>query len=125
MVKPILVLERLVHLGLVLFWPQRQPKRPPRSPARYSMQLIRLDNNLADLLKSQKSSIGVLTNQTSSGAESLSSLNKEKDRLEERLNKIQAGYIAQYSNLNKLLFQLNLTSQSLTSALDGLKNEYR
>ena len=79
-------------------------------------------DNLADLLKSQMSSIGVLTNQTSSGAESLSSLNKEKDRLEERLNKIQAGYIAQYSNLNKLLFQLNSTSQSLTSALDGLKN---
>jgi flagellar capping protein FliD len=82
-------------------------------------------DNLADLLKSQMSSIGVLTNQTSSGAESLSSLNKEKDRLEERLNKIQAGYIAQYSNLNKLLFQLNSTSQSLSSALDGLKNEYR
>ena len=79
-------------------------------------------DNLADLLTSQMSSIGVLTNQTSSGAESLSSLNKEKDRLEERLNKIQAGYIAQYSNLNKLLFQLNSTSQSLTSALDGLKN---
>jgi flagellar hook-associated protein 2 len=79
-------------------------------------------DNLADLLKSQMSSIGVLTNQTSSGAESLSSLNKEKDRLEERLNKIKAGHIAQYSNLNKLLFQLNLTSQSLTSALDGLKN---
>ena len=79
-------------------------------------------DNLADLLKSQMSSIGVLTNQTSSGAESLSSLNKEKDRLEERLNKIQAGYIAQYSNLNKLLFQLNSTSQSLTSVLDGLKN---
>jgi flagellar hook-associated protein 2 len=79
-------------------------------------------DNLADLLKSQMSSIGVLTNQTSSGAESLSSLNKEKDRLEERLNKIKAGHIAQYSNLNKLLFQLNSTSQSLTSALDGLKN---
>ena len=79
-------------------------------------------NNLADLLKSQMSSIGVLTNQTSSSSESLSSLNKEKDRLEERLNKIKAGHIAQYSNLNKLLFQLNLTSQSLTSALDGLKN---
>jgi flagellar hook-associated protein 2 len=79
-------------------------------------------DNLADLLTSQMSSIGVLTNQTSSGAESLSSLNKEKDRLEERLNRIQAGYIAQYSNLNKLLFQLNSTSQSLTSALDGLKN---
>jgi len=79
-------------------------------------------DNLADLLKSQMSSIGVLTNQASSGAESLTSLNKEKDRLEERLNKIQAGYIAQYSNLNKLLFQLNSTSQSLTSALDGLKN---
>ena len=79
-------------------------------------------DNLADLLKTQMSSIGVLTNQASSGAESLSSLNKEKDRLEERLNKIKAGHIAQYSNLNKLLFQLNSTSQSLTSALDGLKN---
>jgi flagellar capping protein FliD len=47
-------------------------------------------------------------------------LYKEKDQIKARLDKIQAGYIVQYANLNKLLFQLNSTSSSLESALDGL-----
>jgi flagellar hook-associated protein 2 len=79
-------------------------------------------DNLANLLDSQISAISSLAYQTSESTQSISSLNKEKDNIEDRLNKIQAGYIVQYSNLNKLLFQLNSTSTSLEGALDSLKN---
>jgi flagellar hook-associated protein 2 len=79
-------------------------------------------DNLANLLDSQISSISSLAYQTSESTQSIASLNKEKDQIEDRLEKIQAGYIAQYSNLNKLLFQLNSTSTSLEGALDSLKN---
>jgi len=77
-------------------------------------------DNLASLLDSQISSISSLANQTNESTQSIASLNKEKAQIEDRLEKIQAGYIVQYSNLNKLLFQLNSTSTSLESALDGL-----
>jgi flagellar capping protein FliD len=79
-------------------------------------------DNLAKLLDSQISSISSLAYQTSESTQSIASLNKDKDRIEDRLNKIQAGYIVQYANLNKLLFQLNSTSTSLGGALDSLKN---
>jgi flagellar hook-associated protein 2 len=77
-------------------------------------------DNLANLLDSQISAISSLAYQTSESTQSISSLNKEKDLIEDRLEKIQAGYIIQYSNLNKLLFQLNSTSTNLGSALDSL-----
>jgi flagellar hook-associated protein 2 len=77
-------------------------------------------DNLAKLLDSQISSISSLADQTSENNQSVKSLNKEKDQIKARLDKIQAGYIVQYANLNKLLFQLNSTSTSLESALDGL-----
>ena len=79
-------------------------------------------DNLAKLLDSQISSISTLADQTSENNRSVLSLNKEKDQIEARLDKIQAGYIVQYANLNKLLFQLNSTSTSLGSALDSLTN---
>jgi flagellar hook-associated protein 2 len=79
-------------------------------------------DNLANLLDSQISSISSLAYQTSESTQSIGSLNKEKAQIEERLEKIQAGYIAQYSNLNKLLFELNSTSASLEGALDSLTN---
>jgi flagellar capping protein FliD len=77
-------------------------------------------DNLAKLLDSQISAISSLAYQTSENTQSIYSLNKEKDNIEDRLNKIQAGYIVQYSNLNKLLFQLNSTSTNLGSALNSL-----
>jgi flagellar hook-associated protein 2 len=79
-------------------------------------------DNLSSMLAGHLSSIGSLAYQTSESTQSVASLNKEKNLIEDRLEKIQAGYIAQYSNLNKLLFQLNSTSTSLRSALDGLTN---
>jgi hypothetical protein len=78
-------------------------------------------DNLANLLDSQISSISSLAYQASESTQSIATLNKEKDQIEDRLDKIQAGYIIQYANLNKLLFQLNFTSSSLESALDSLR----
>jgi flagellar hook-associated protein 2 len=77
-------------------------------------------DNLAKLLDSQISAISSLAYQTSENTQSIYSLNKEKDLIEDRLKKVQAGYIVQYANLNKLLFQLNSTSTNLGSALDSL-----
>jgi len=42
--------------------------------------------------------------------------------LKTRLNSVEKSYISQYSSLNALLFKLNQTSNSLTSALAGLTN---
>jgi len=80
------------------------------------------ENYLAKFLDSQINSIGTLTDQINSGGSSLNDLNEEKSKLEERQNKIKASYIIQYSSLNKLLFELNSTSLSLSSALKGLTN---
>jgi flagellar capping protein FliD len=77
-------------------------------------------DNLANLLDSQISSISSLAYQANESTQSIASLNKEKDRIEDRLDKVQAGYFVQYSNLNKLLFQLDSTSIGLESALDSL-----
>lgn len=52
----------------------------------------------------------------------INTLNKEQDNLQTRLNKIQDNYIAQYSGLNALLFQLNSTSTNLGNALNALNN---
>lgn len=79
-------------------------------------------DNLAKLLDSQINSIGTLADQISENNQSVMSLNEEKNQIEERLNKVQAGYIVHYANLNKLLFQLNSTSTSLGGALNSLKN---
>jgi flagellar capping protein FliD len=40
--------------------------------------------------------------------------------LQDKLVSVQARYTAQYAALDAMLFQLNSTSDSLKSALDGL-----
>jgi predicted nuclease with TOPRIM domain len=83
-------------------------------------------DNLADLLKSQMSSIGVLTNQTSSGADSLSSLNKEKDRLEERLNKIPAGTLTdEQKKTFETLKASQITNSTLVTNIQTEKDELK
>lgn len=52
----------------------------------------------------------------------LDDLNTKETNLEDRLAKIQNNYITQYSALNTLLYQLSVTSNSLTSALTALTN---
>jgi hypothetical protein len=49
-------------------------------------------------------------------------LAKRQAQLTERLNSIQNSFIAQYSSLNALLYQLSSTSTALSSALTALTN---
>lgn len=52
-------------------------------------------------------------------------LNTRKLALQDKLASIQARYTAQYASLDALLFQLNSTSDSLKSALDGLTSSQK
>lgn len=79
-------------------------------------------DTLATFVKAQSSSLGVLSQQIQNESNQVSSLTKEKENIQIRLNKVQESYIAQYSGLNALLFQLNSTSTSLGNALDSLTN---
>jgi flagellar hook-associated protein 2 len=79
-------------------------------------------DNLMTFVKAQSSSTGALAQEMTIENNSIDSLTKEQENLQTRLNKIQDNYIAQYSGLNALLFQLNSTSTNLGSALDSLKN---
>jgi len=73
-------------------------------------------------VKAQSSSLGTLAQEIKNETNHIKSLTKEKDNIQNRLNKVQGNYITQYSGLNALLFQLNSTSSSLKSALDSLTN---
>ncbi len=79
-------------------------------------------DNLMSFVKAQSSNIGALAQEIKNENASINTLNKEKESIQNRLKKVQENFIAQYSGLNALLFQLNSTSTSLGNALDGLKN---
>ena len=79
-------------------------------------------DNLMSFVKAQSSNIGALAQEIRNENNSVKTLTKEKENIQSRLNKVQENYIAQYSGLNALLFQLNSTSTSLGNALDTLKN---
>jgi flagellar hook-associated protein 2 len=73
-------------------------------------------------IKAQSSSLGTLSQEIKNETNHIKSLTKERENIQNRLNKVQESYIAQYSGLNALLFQLNSTSSSLEGALNGLTN---
>jgi flagellar capping protein FliD len=52
----------------------------------------------------------------------ISDMNKKKLALQLQLDQKQRSYTSQYTALNKLLFELSNTSNSLTNALSGLTN---
>ena len=79
-------------------------------------------DNLMTFIKAQSGSSGALAQEMAMENNSINDLNKEQENLQTRLNKIQDNYIAQYSGLNALLFQLNSTSSNLGSALGALTN---
>jgi flagellar capping protein FliD len=83
---------------------------------------ISQSDNLSSFIQAQSSSIGAISQEISAENSSVQSLQKEQQNLQDRLNKIQDSYIAQYSGLNALLFQLNSTSTNLASALTALTN---
>jgi len=79
-------------------------------------------DNLSNFIKAQSSSIGAIAQEISAENTSVQTLQKEQQSLQDRLNKIQDAYIAQYSGLNALLYQLNSTSTNLASSLSALTN---
>jgi flagellar hook-associated protein 2 len=83
---------------------------------------ISATDNLMTFVKAQSGLGGALAQEMKIEKDSINSLTKEKDNLQTRLDKIQSNYIAQYSGLNTLLFQLNSKSTDLGSALNALTN---
>jgi len=77
-------------------------------------------NNLNAFLTSQVQSGGDLSKSISNQQDSLSQMSQKEAALKIRLTSVEKSYFSQYSSLNALLFKLNQTSNSLTSALAGL-----
>jgi flagellar capping protein FliD len=79
-------------------------------------------NNLNAFLTSQVKTGGDLSKSISNQQDTLFQMSQKEEALKTRLNSVEKSYISQYSSLNALLFKLNQTSNSLTSALAGLTN---
>lgn len=77
-------------------------------------------DNLDAFLTSQIQSGGDLSATIVNEQDTLSQMSKKEVALQIRLDSKEKSYISQYSSLNALLFKLNTTSSSLTSALAGL-----
>jgi flagellar hook-associated protein 2 len=77
-------------------------------------------DNLDAFLTSQIQAGGDLSASISNEQETLSQLTDKEVALAFRLDSKKKSYISEYSSLNALLFKLNQTSNSLTSALAGL-----
>lgn len=65
---------------------------------------------------------GSLTDVITTEKEQIGDLFKRQTLLQDKLIKVQNTLVTQYSALNSLLYQLSVTSNSLTSALDALSN---
>jgi len=63
---------------------------------------------------------GVLQDRIDNEQQVQNDLSKRKSELQDKLVSVQARYTAQYAALDALLFKLQSTSSSLTSALNGL-----
>ena len=79
-------------------------------------------NKYIDGLIGVTGSGGLIADTVSNETTALDDLNTKQTNLEDRLTQIQNNYITQYSALNTLLYQLSVTSNSLTSALNALNN---
>jgi len=79
-----------------------------------------------DTLKTQIASVlrygGTIDSQVSTSSTKKTELAKRQSNLQLRFEAKQKAYVTQYSNLNKLLYDLNATSNSLTSSLTALTN---
>ncbi len=76
--------------------------------------------DLATRISDMLSAGGMLQERISNEQKVQKDLNARKTTLQDKLVSVQARYTAQYAALDAMLFQLNSTSDSLKSALDGL-----
>jgi len=77
-----------------------------------------LSKKLITVLKAS----GTIEAQVATKNEAISNLQKRKSDFENKLILVQQRYTDQYSRLNKLLYELDSTSKSLTSSLTALTN---
>jgi flagellar hook-associated protein 2 len=77
-------------------------------------------DNLDAFLTSQIEAGGDLSASIVNEQDTLSQMSKKEVALQIRLDSKEKSYFSQYASLNALLFELNTTSSSLTSALAGL-----
>ncbi|WP_353428174.1 flagellar filament capping protein FliD [Polynucleobacter sp. MWH-UH19D] len=78
--------------------------------------------DLLAFVNAQIGANGAINSQIKNEVTEGNELTKRQAQLTERLNVIQNNFIAQYSALNALLYQLSSTSTALTSALTALTN---
>ena len=76
--------------------------------------------DLATRISDMLSAGGMLQERINNEQKAQKDLNARKTTLQDKLVSVQARYTAQYAALDAMLFQLNSTSDSLKSALDGL-----
>ena len=79
-------------------------------------------SDLLAFINAQIGANGAINSQIKNEVTEGNELAKRQAQLTERLNTIQNNFIAQYSALNALLYQLSSTSTALSSALTALTN---
>jgi len=84
----------------------------------YVSDTVYLSKDITNLLKAG----GTIETQVASKTKDLSSLQKSQSNMQDKLNLVQLRYTDQYSRLNKLLYELDVSSKSLTSSLTALTN---
>ena len=77
-------------------------------------------NNLSTLLRDSLAFSGVMFERVKAEKDVQSDLSKRQATVEEKMDKIEQRYKAQYAALDALLFKLNSTNTALKSALDAL-----
>jgi flagellar hook-associated protein 2 len=67
---------------------------------------------------------GILDNLVTTQKTKVTYMTSKQTSLQNKLDRVQADYTQQYSQLNALLFNLSQTSSQLTSSIAGLTSNY-
>jgi len=81
-------------------------------------------NNLYASLSTVVNPAGVLDNLVTTQKKKITYMTSKQTSLQNKLDRVQADYTQQYSQLNALLFNLSQTSSQLTSSIAGLTSNY-
>lgn len=81
-------------------------------------------NNLYASLSTVVNPAGILDNLVTTQKTKVTYMTTKQTSLQNKLDRVQADYTQQYSQLNALLFNLSQTSSQLTSSIAGLTSNY-
>ncbi len=84
-----------------------------------------LMGGLDSIINNMISSSGTLRSQTDSLSGRLERLGGDQERLDRRMGQVEARYIAQFTAMDRMVAQMNETSQFLTQQLATLQNRTR